>query len=144
MSNTIIYSTENRKYKLGVLLENETIPLDQSNCSRFSNSCFQFVPMAKTKILDTSITTISLHEDEYIFLTDIAKYKNTNYANRFIRNWLRNRNTIEFLGTWEKIYNLHFKTVEFDGFRKEAELKSFTLGYQRGNAIHGTLTGGKP
>ncbi len=83
--------------------------------------------MAKIKVLDTNITTTSIHDDDYISLTDIAKYKNTNDANEIIRNWLRNRNTIEFLGTWEKIYNPHFKTVEFDGFRKEAGLNSFTL-----------------
>ena len=83
--------------------------------------------MAKIKVLDTNVTTISIHEDDYISLTDIAKYKNTNDANEIIRNWLRNRNTIEFLGTWEKIYNPRFKTVEFDGFRKEAGLNSFTL-----------------
>jgi hypothetical protein len=43
-------------------------------------------------------------------------------VNEIIRNWLRNRNTIEFLGVWEKIYNPNFKTVEFDGFKKEAVL----------------------
>lgn len=91
--------------------------------------------MAKIKVLDTNITTASIYDDDYISLTDIAKYKNTNDANEIIRNWLRNRNTIEFLGTWEKIYNPHFKTVEFDGFRKEAGLNSFTLGYQRDSAI---------
>ena len=48
-------------------------------------------------------------------------------GNDHIRNWMRNRNTIEFLGIWEKIYNPHFKTVEFDGFKKEAGLNSFTL-----------------
>lgn len=87
--------------------------------------------MAKIKVLETDITTMSLHEDDYISLTDIAKHKNTNDANEIIRNWLRNRNTIEFLGTWEKIYNPHFKTVEFDGFRKEAGLNSFTLSTKR-------------
>lgn len=87
--------------------------------------------MAKIKVLDTDITTASIHEEDYISLTDIAKYKNTNDANEIIRNWLRNRNTIEFLGTWEKIYNPHFKTVEFDGFRKEAGLNSFTLSTKR-------------
>jgi hypothetical protein len=60
-------------------------------------------------------------------LTDIAKSKNPTDANDIIRNWLRNRNTIEFLGVWEKIYNPNFKVVEFDGFKKEAGLNSFTL-----------------
>ena len=70
---------------------------------------------------------IALAKDDYISLTDIAKYKNTKEANEIIRNWLRNRNTIEFLGLWEKLNNKDFKPVEFDGFRKEAGLNSFTM-----------------
>lgn len=87
--------------------------------------------MAKIKVLDTNITTTSIHDDDYIFLTDIAKYKNTNDVNEIIRNWLRNRNTIEFLGTWKKIYNPRFKTVKFDGFREEAGLNSFRFNRHR-------------
>ena len=59
-------------------------------------------------------------------MTDIAKSKNQIDANEIIRNWLRNRNTIEFLGTWGKIYNQNFNIVEFNGFKKEAGLNSFT------------------
>ena len=70
---------------------------------------------------------ISLAKDDYISLTDIAKYKDTKEANEIIRNWLRNRNTIEFLGLWEQLNNIHFKPVEFEGFRKEAGLNSFTM-----------------
>ena len=70
---------------------------------------------------------ISLSKDNYISLTDIAKYKDTQEANEIIRNWLRNRNTIEFLGLWEQLNNKDFKPVEFDGFRKEAGLNSFTM-----------------
>ena len=84
--------------------------------------------MAKIKVLDSNITIV---KDDYISLTDIAKYKDTQEANEIIRNWLRNRNTIEFLGTWEKIYNDNFKPVEFDGFRKEAGLNSFTMSTKR-------------
>lgn len=83
--------------------------------------------MAKISVLDTDITVVKQDQEDYISLTDIAKSKNPNDANEIIRNWLRNRNTIEFLGIWEKIYNPNFKTVEFDGFRKEAGLNSFTL-----------------
>jgi len=83
--------------------------------------------MTKIKVLDTDITIIKQNEEDYISLTDMAKSKNPNDANEIIRNWLRNRNTIEFLGIWEKIYNPNFKTVEFDGFKKEAGLNSFTL-----------------
>ncbi len=70
---------------------------------------------------------IALVKDDYISLTDIAKYKNTKEANEIIRNWLRNRNTIEFLGLWEKLNNEDFKPIEFDGFKKEAGLNSFTM-----------------
>ncbi len=84
--------------------------------------------MAKIKVLNSDITVV---KDDYISLTDIAKYKDTQEANEIIRNWLRNRNTIEFLGTWEKIYNDNFKPIEFDGFRKEAGLNSFTMSTKR-------------
>ena len=70
---------------------------------------------------------ISLAKDDYISLTDIAKFKDAKEANEIIRNWLRNRNTIEFLGLWEQLNNEDFKPVEFDGFRKEAGLNSFTM-----------------
>jgi hypothetical protein len=63
----------------------------------------------------------------YISLTDIAKYRNKNQSDDVIKNWLRNRNTIELLGFWEQIYNPNFKPVEFDGFRKESGLNSFVL-----------------
>ena len=83
--------------------------------------------MAKITVLNSEISTSKFNEEDYISLTDIAKSKNPTDANDIIRNWLRNRNTIEFLGVWEKIYNPDFKTVEFDGFKKEAGLNSFTL-----------------
>ena len=84
--------------------------------------------MAKIKVLDLEISVV---QDEYISLTDIAKYKNSQDANEIIRNWLRNRNTIEFLGIWERIHNDDFKPIEFDGLRKEAGLNSFTLSTQK-------------
>ena len=84
--------------------------------------------MAKVEVLNTQISIV---QDDYISLTDIAKYKNSQDANEIIRNWLRNRNTIEFLGIWEKIHNDNFKPLEFDGFRKEAGLNSFTLSTQK-------------
>jgi hypothetical protein len=83
--------------------------------------------MAKITVLENEISTSKFNEDDYISITDIAKSKNSTDANDIIRNWLRNRNTIEFLGIWETIYNPNFKTVEFDGFKKEAGLNSFTL-----------------
>ncbi|MCK9373293.1 MAG: KilA-N domain-containing protein [Sulfuricurvum sp.] len=80
--------------------------------------------MPNITVLEHSVT---VNKEDYISLTDIAKYKDGSEANDIIRNWLRNRNTIEFLGIWEQLYNPDFKPVEFDGFRKEAGLNSFTL-----------------
>jgi len=83
--------------------------------------------MAKIKVLNKDISIYTQNEDDYICITDIAKYKNPSRTDDLIRNWLRNRNTIEFLGIWEHLNNPNFKPVEFDGFRKQAGLNSFTL-----------------
>tara|TARA_Y100001968_G_C19191890_1_gene635585 strand:- start:418 stop:630 length:213 start_codon:yes stop_codon:yes gene_type:complete len=63
---------------------------------------------------------------EYICITDIARYKHKDRTGVIIGNWLRNRNTIEFLGIWEQLDNPQFKVIEFDDFKKEAGLKRFT------------------
>jgi hypothetical protein len=60
-------------------------------------------------------------------LTDIARHRDTQNTDDIIKNWLRNRNTIELLGFWESIDNSNFKPVEFDGFRKQAGLNSFVM-----------------
>jgi len=82
--------------------------------------------MDKLKVLDREIGFYRYNEDDYICLTDIAKYKDDR-TDDIIKNWLRNRNTIEFLGIWERLHNPHFNPVEFDGFRKQAGLHSFIL-----------------
>ena len=65
-------------------------------------------------------------QNEFISLTDIARYK-SDEPNDVIRNWMRNRDTIEFLGLWESLHNPNFKPVEFDGFRNQAGLNAFTM-----------------
>lgn len=65
-------------------------------------------------------------DDDYISLTDIARYK-SDEPKMVIQNWMRNRNTIEFLGVWESLHNPDFKGIEFDAFRKQAGLNSFTM-----------------
>ena len=65
-------------------------------------------------------------ENEFISLTDIAKYR-SNDPNDVIKNWMRGRETIEFLGLRESLHNPDFKPVEFDGFRSEAGLNAFTM-----------------
>ncbi|WP_448974925.1 KilA-N domain-containing protein [Oribacterium sp.] len=70
-------------------------------------------------------------KNDYISLTDIARYKNVHEPKDVVKNWLRVRDTIEFLGLWETIHNPDFKGVEFDSFRKEAGTNAFTLSPQR-------------
>ncbi|MFH1117170.1 MAG: KilA-N domain-containing protein [Pseudomonadota bacterium] len=67
----------------------------------------------------------------YISLTDIARYKDSRRTDYIIQNWLRNRNTIEFLGIWEQLNNPDFNPIEFDGIRKQAGLNSFVLTAKR-------------
>lgn len=83
--------------------------------------------MAKINVLNNEIAVYSQNDEDYICITDIARYKNSDRTDDLIRNWLRNRNTIEFLGIWEQLNNPNFNPVEFDGFRKLAGLNSFTL-----------------
>ena len=73
---------------------------------------------------------ISINKNDYISLTDIAKYKSDD-PTAVIGNWMRNRNTIEYLGIWESLYNPNFKPLEFEGFKKEAGLNAFTLSPQK-------------
>ena len=68
----------------------------------------------------------SIDENDYICITDIAKYK-TNETDTVIGNWMRNRNTIEFLGIWETLNNPDFNPIEFEGFKKQAGLNAFIL-----------------
>ena len=86
--------------------------------------------MAKNKKINVKGFDVVLYqnkEEDFISLTDIAKYKDSKRTDYIIQNWLRNRNTIELLGFWEALNNPNFKPIEFDGFRKQAGLNSFTL-----------------
>ena len=86
--------------------------------------------MAKISVQDTKVTIIMFNDSDYISLTDIAKHKSDD-PTAVIGNWMRNRNTIEYLGIWESLYNPNFKPLEFEGFRKEAGLNAFTLSPQK-------------
>lgn len=86
--------------------------------------------MAKINVKHTDVTIIKIDEVDYISLTDIAKHK-SNEPTAVIGNWMRNRNTIEYLGIWETLYNQNFKPIEFEGFRNEAGLNAFTLSPQK-------------
>lgn len=78
--------------------------------------------MAKIRVQGSDITVLTLEERDYISLTDMANAKeNESRAADIIKNWLRNRYTLEFLGTWEQIHNPLFKVVEFDHFKMQAD-----------------------
>lgn len=73
--------------------------------------------------------TISPNYDlkDYISISDIAKARIDNYPGYVIQNWMRNKNTIEFLGVWEKLYNPHFNHLEFEAIEKEAGYNRFVM-----------------
>ena len=70
-------------------------------------------------------------KNDYISLTDIAKYKNTDDPRFVIQNWMRNRNTLEYIGLWEILNNPNFNRVQFDTFKNEAGLNRFTMTPQK-------------
>jgi len=78
------------------------------------------------KGIEIGVYTIDF-ENDFISLTDIARYKNPEEPNAVVANWMRNRNTIEYLGLWEQLYNADFKPLEFEGFLHEAGANAFTL-----------------
>ncbi len=86
--------------------------------------------MAKIIVQNTDVTIISINDNDYISITDIAKHKSDD-PTAVIGNWMRNRNTIEYLGVWESLYNPLFKPTEFEGFKKEAGLNAFTMSPQK-------------
>ena len=80
------------------------------------------------EVQNIKISVTNINNNDYICISDFGKLKEgKSKADDVIRNWLRNRITLEFLGTWESIYNPNFNSVEFDGFRKSAGLHTFTL-----------------
>ena len=84
--------------------------------------------MTKINVKDNEITIIAVEDRDYISLTDMANAKESeSRAADIIKNWLRGRYTLEFLGTWEQINNPKFKVVEFDHFKIQAGLPSFVL-----------------
>jgi hypothetical protein len=79
------------------------------------------------EVRGTLVSILSVGQRDYLCLTDIARFKDPERTDYLIGNWLRNRNTIEFLGIWEKINNPGFNPIEFDGIKKQAGLNSFLL-----------------
>jgi hypothetical protein len=85
----------------------------------------------KIKVDNLEIVLYSKNEAEYISLTDMARFKDTNRTNYIIQNWMRSRSTIEFIGLWEQLNNQNFKSIEFDAFKNEAGSNTFSLTPQR-------------
>jgi hypothetical protein len=85
----------------------------------------------KIKVENLEIVFFSKEKEEYISLTDMARFKDANRTNYIIQNWMRTRNTIEFIGLWEQLSNPDFKSIEFDAFKNEAGANSFTLTPQK-------------
>ncbi len=88
--------------------------------------------MSKSKkstidVQGTAITVLTQKQEDLICLTDIARARNADRSDDLVRNWLRNRNTVEFLGVWERLNNPDFNSVEFDGIKMQAGLNSFSL-----------------
>lgn len=81
----------------------------------------------KIEVKGLEIKVVSISQDEFISLTDIARFKDSKRTDYIIQNWLRTRNTIEFLGIWERLNNPDFNPIEFEGFRNNAGLNSFVL-----------------
>ena len=86
---------------------------------------------AKSDILHVKGIDVGIYTEdfrnEYISLTDIARFRNNDDPRFAIQNWMRNRNTIEFLGLWESLHNSHFNRVQFDTFKTEAGLNRFVM-----------------
>ncbi len=98
--------------------------------------------MAKIKVKDTEVTVVNFNGEDYICITDMLRAKDGDF---FITDWLRNRNTLEYIGIWEKVYNPDFNYGEFAIIRNQAGLNSFKISVKefvsRTNAISIQTTG---
>jgi len=80
--------------------------------------------MAKIKVKDTEVTVIRINNEDYICITDMIKAKDGEF---FVTDWLRNRNTLEYIGIWEQVYNSNFNYGEFATIKNKAGLNSFKI-----------------
>ena len=79
------------------------------------------------QVVDQKVVVFTKNKLDYISLTDIARHKNPSEPKDVVKNWMRSKTTIEFLGLWEKIHNPDFKGVEFDSFMYQAGGNAFVL-----------------
>ncbi|MBI1837758.1 MAG: KilA-N domain-containing protein [Flavobacteriia bacterium] len=85
----------------------------------------------KIEVIGKEITLYSSQSEEYISLTDMARYRDSERTNYIIQNWMRTRSAIEFCGLWEQLNNPNFKSIEFDAFKNESGSNSFALTPQK-------------
>ena len=86
--------------------------------------------MAKNKTINvkgTEITIFQNNNEDFISLSGIARFRDSERSDYILQNWMRNRSTIEFIGLWEQLNNPDFKSIEFDGFKNQAGANSFSL-----------------
>lgn len=83
--------------------------------------------MKKIEVKGIKVNFNQIKQEDYICITDIAKYKNPDAPADIIKNWLRNKNTIELLDLWERLHNSDFNLVEFDQFKNQAGYNHFVL-----------------
>ena len=78
----------------------------------------------KIDVKEILVSILPKEKEDYISLSDIAKYKDGDRSDYILQNWMRNRSTIEFIGLWEQLHNPEFNSIEFDGFKNEAPLQT--------------------
>ena len=83
--------------------------------------------MKKITVKNVEINITGINDDDYVSLTDMAKIKNPEFPADVIKNWMRLRATIEFIGLWEQINNIDFNMVEFDQFKNESGHNYFVM-----------------
>lgn len=83
--------------------------------------------ITELNVINNKVNIIRVGNVDYISLTDLAKYKDKNRTDYIIQNWMRNANSILFLGTWEFLNNINFNSIEFDGFKKDSGTNAFVM-----------------
>jgi hypothetical protein len=81
----------------------------------------------KIIVQNTDIKINQYNQEDFISLTDIVRYRDSKRSDYILQNWMRSKDTIEFLGLWEKINNTNFNSIEFDGIKNKAGVNSFIL-----------------
>jgi hypothetical protein len=90
-------------------------------------------------VLDETVRVQRIESDDYISLTDIAKFKNSDDPRFIIQNWMKTRSSVEFLGVWEMLNNPDFNRVEFDTVKNESGSNAFVMTPSKWIALTGAI-----